>query len=175
MIDIQPGEKVVLEVRRHWYVLIIETLFLSLFFISPFITLCIALFGGIPISPEAFALWIFVSSGWFLLGWVLFFVIWTNYYLDVWIVTDRKIIDVEQHRLFSRDISEFGLDRIQNITIEVSGILPTMLHFGNIHVETAGESRKFIIKYVPHPDKVKDVIFKQHEEFMKSRMGRSSL
>lgn len=171
MIDIKPGERVVLEVRRHWYVLFIETAVLILFFAVPIGVLAIFLAGSFPLGPKIISLSIFLKSAWLLVGWIVFFVVWTNYYLDVWIVTDKRMIDVEQHHLFDRDISEFGLDKIQDITVEVSGLLPTLLHFGNIHVQTAGESRSFIIRHVPHPDKVKDAIFKQHDEFVRAARG----
>ena len=173
MIDIKPGERVIFEVRRHWYVLLVETLSLLLFFAVPFVAFIVLLVGGFPLSAKIIFLLVFLKAAWFLLGWIIFFVIWTNYYLDVWIITDERIIDIEQKHLFNRNISEFGLDRVQDVTIEVSGFLPTLLHFGNIHVQTAGETRLFILKHVPRPDKVKDIIFKQQDEFMSSlRSGK---
>ena len=166
MIEIQPGEKVILEVRRHWFVLFLESLLLLVLFVAPILALGFFSLVGVSLSLKIWAVYLFVLAAWLLIIWILFFVVWTNYYLDVWLITDRRIIDVEQYRLFSREISEFRLDRIQDITIEIRGLIPTFLHFGDIHVQTAGQSRLFILKNVPHPDKVKDVIFKQCRLFL---------
>ena len=92
--------------------------------------------------------------------------------MDVWILTDRKIIDIEQLSLFSREVSEFRLDRVQDITVEVRGIISTMLKFGTLHVQTAGATREFVIKNIPDPYKVRDIIMDWHGVAMKTLSAR---
>jgi uncharacterized membrane protein YdbT with pleckstrin-like domain len=84
--------------------------------------------------------------------------LWTDYYLDVWIVTNRRVIDVEQRGLFSREIATMQLSKIQDITTEVKGFLPTLIGFGDVHVQTAGLEREFVIRGVPHPHKTREMI-----------------
>ena len=74
-----------------------------------------------------------------------------DYYLDVWIITNQRLIDIEQKGFFNRSVSELDLKKIQDITSSVSGAIPTMFGFGNIHIQTAAEENKFEIKSVPHP------------------------
>jgi energy-coupling factor transporter transmembrane protein EcfT len=175
MIEIHPDERVILEIRRHWFVLFSQTIFLAILIFIPIALIFFPTVGArIWSSSILLSITIFVFGFWFLLVWILFFIFWTDYYLDVWVLTSRRIIDIEQHQLFHREVSEFRLDRIQDITIDVRGILPTLLHFGDIHVETAGETQKFIIKIVPHPDKIKDAIFKQQEQFVQSLYQKTS-
>ncbi len=88
------------------------------------------------------------------------FLSWMDYYLDMWIVTDRRLIDIEQHGLFNREIGEIPMYRIQDITIEVKGLIETLLKFGTIRIQTAGE-REFLIRNVPHLYEIKDAILKQ--------------
>lgn len=169
MIQLYPNEKIVMEVRRHWYILVAETLFLAFLVLAPFVALgFLNVFEQSLPAEKTASLFLFLTSGWFLIVWITFFIIWTNYYLDVWIITDKRIIDVEQYYLFSREVSEFKLEKIQDITVEIHGLLPTLLHFGDVHVQTAGQMREFVIRYVPHPDRVKDIIFKQHDEALKN-------
>jgi len=172
MITLAEGERVVYEIRRHWYVLLVESILLVVFFFVPWV-----IFFGIDISGFTFeggegSLFTFMSLAWLFFIWIGFMIVWTNYYLDVWIVTNKRILDIEQHSLFSRDLSEFRLDRIQDITIEVKGILPTLLHFGDIHVQTAGEAREFIIKGVPHPYKIRDILVKEHDRAVAESHGK---
>jgi len=172
MIELANGERVVYEIRRHWYVLIVERFFLVLLFMIPW-----AAFFGLDVLKFDFAgsegyLFFFISAAWMFFIWIAFMIIWTNYYLDVWIITNRRILDIEQHGLFSRDVSEFRLDRIQDVTIEVKGILPTLLRFGDIHVQTAGEAREFVIKSIPHPYKVRDILIKHHDRAVVESRGK---
>lgn len=167
MIDIQQGEKIILEVRRHWYVLFWETFVLALLALISLAAFVFLLARGSFLGEQRNALALFFFAGWLLLDWVLFFIIWTIYYLDVLVITDKRMVNIEQHHLFSREVSEGRLDRIQDVTVEVHGILPTMLHFGDIRVQTAGEARAFLIKCIPYPDKVRDAIFKQQDELLK--------
>lgn len=158
---LKENEKILFEIRRHWYVLATEASILVFLALIPIVVIASA--DYLEFSDQLFSLVLFLSSAWMLILWALFFVIWTNYYLDVWIITDQRIIDVEQFSLFSRDISEFRLDRVQDITVEVKGFLPTMLKFGDIHVQTAGVNHMFHIKHVPDPYKVKDMIVREHD------------
>ncbi|KKQ77632.1 MAG: hypothetical protein UT00_C0008G0004 [Parcubacteria group bacterium GW2011_GWA1_38_7] len=82
------------------------------------------------------------------------------YTLDVWIVTNRRIIDSAQHGFFNRTISELHLTRIQDISVETRGFVQTILHFGDLQVQTAGTEEKFKFHQIPHPEKVKDEIMK---------------
>ncbi|MBU2101529.1 PH domain-containing protein [Patescibacteria group bacterium] len=165
-VSIDAGEKVIAEYRRHWYVLVTESGIIAFLAFLPFIALVALTATGY--SERLLFFVLFVSMGWLTILWSLFFIIWTNYYLDVWILTDRKIIDIEQYTLFSREVSEFRLDRVQDVTVEVKGIVATMLRFGTLHVETAGAVREFVIKNVPNPYDVRDEIMDWHDKAMKT-------
>lgn len=163
MINLNSNESVICEIRRHWFVLLSESIFLFLLLFIP-----IVIFYLLDIFEHDFfynygALFTFIAAGWFLFIWVSFLIVWTNYYLDVWIVTGMRIIAVEQYGLFSRNISECRLDRVQDVTIEIKGLIPTLLKFGDIHVQTAGEDRDFTIRRVPDPYQVKNILMKAHD------------
>ncbi len=93
-----------------------------------------------------------------LLLWVGFFVEWTNFMLDTWILTDERLIDIEQLSLFSRRVSTLSLDRIQDITTTELGLLETFFGIGTVLVQTAGETQEFEIYGVKNPNKVKDIL-----------------
>lgn len=175
MIQLAADEKVLYEVRKHWYVLFTDTFFVILLFLVPWGVM----FGldvlRVGITSSEGALIFFFSMLWLFITWITFMIIWTNYYLDVWIVTNKRIIDIEQFSLFSRDLSEFRLDRVQDVTIEVNGLLPTLLHFGDVHVQTAGASRDFIIKGVPKPYRLRDILIKEHDRLVEREPEKGGL
>ncbi|HTY40011.1 MAG TPA: PH domain-containing protein, partial [Candidatus Paceibacterota bacterium] len=155
VLSIAPDERVVVTIRRHWYVMFGQTMTLLIPFLIPFFIA--PLLDNVSFLPAAAiqAYTLFFIAAWYLVLWMIFFSMWTNYYLDVWIVTNKRVINVEQLSLFSREISECRLDRIQDVTAEVHGFLPTVLHFGNVSLETAAESERFFLNGVPNPYDVK--------------------
>lgn len=142
-IELEPTEEVLKIVRKHWFVITVELLgsFIMLFF--PFLVLfLIALFPSILAKFEFSlsnytALITFCIATWSILSIMSAFMIWTHYYLDLWIITDRRIIIVDQIHFFNRNVSIFRLERLQDIEFSVKGIIPTLLNFGTIAAQTA--------------------------------------
>jgi hypothetical protein len=165
MNPISRDETVLREVRRHWFLFFLESLPFLLLVFAPFV---LAGFLGAATSffenSTLLAVFGLGLLTWLLFLWIAFFVVWTNYYLDVLIITNRRVIDIEQFYLFSREIAECRLERIQDVTAEVHGLLPTLLRFGNLHIQTAGMEKEFVVRHVPHPERVKDAIFQAIEE-----------
>lgn len=163
MLDLNPDEKIVLKVRRHKLVLVFEALFLVFFIILPPMLFWLSE-QTISIKGNDLALFFSVYSATLLIAWMIFFMIWTNYYLDVLIVTNERIIDIEQRGFFHRELSMVRLENIQDITVNVGGILATFLDYGTLKIQTAAEAREFIIHDVPEPSKVKSVIYGLHDK-----------
>ncbi len=92
--------------------------------------------------------------------WLFAFMEFTDWYLDTWIVTNERIINVEQHGLFSRTASELHLLNIQDVTSEVHGLLRTFLKFGNVYIQTAAERERFNFKDVHQPERLREQILK---------------
>lgn len=173
----KPEEQILLVLHRHW--LDILTRFAIVFFMS------FTLFGCFAFLPVFFPqlndspnnnLFLFLQSLFLMFTWIIAFVIWVDYYFDVWIVTDQRIINIEQKGLFSRSTSELELEKVQDITTDIKGILRTFLNFGDLLVQTAAEKEKFLFHNIPEPNYVKDLIMKlqkkqEHkEEKMFSKM-----
>jgi hypothetical protein len=83
--------------------------------------------------------------------------------LDVWIITNERIIDIQQKGFFSRVISEQRHYRIQDVTSEVNGIIATVLKYGNVYVQTAGSKQRFFFHEVPNPEEVRNTIIRLAE------------
>jgi hypothetical protein len=107
---------------------------------------------------------VLVASMYVLGVWLFGFLEFTDYYLDVWIVTNERIINIEQKGLFTRVASELHLSAVQDVTSEVKGVLHTLLDYGHVHIQTAGERTRFIFKDIPKPEKVKEEIIRFVDE-----------
>jgi len=168
MIPLEQNEEVLLEVRKHWFILFVETVGFLILALVPFIlfsegvTTKIYKFVGISLGWGF--LGAFLAASWFLLLWVGFFIRWTTYILDVLILTNKRVVYVNQQGLFSRRVSTSRLDRVQDVASEVAGVIPTLLNFGTITVQTAAEEREFIIRGIPNPIAVKEQILATHHK-----------
>jgi hypothetical protein len=77
-----------------------------------------------------------------------------DYYLDVWIVTNERIVDIQLKGLFARAISETRLYRVQDVTAQMKGVFATLFDYGTVHVQTAGATGRFTFEQMPDPDEV---------------------
>ena len=159
--DKKRDEKIILVLRRHW-----------LTFIFKFFPVT---FGMILLITFHFTLADYVAD-WFLDGsknfvffletlmgmslWLVFFILWIDYYFDAWIITTKRIVDINQIGLFNRNVSELDHIKIQDITTEVHGVFSTLLDYGYVYVQTAGNKERFVFEQVPHPMLVRQLIAK---------------
>lgn len=169
MIHLHQGEKILKIVRRHWYVVVIGC---ASFALMAFFPILIMIFLGL-VSEAAvefvqmnLALLVFVDSAWLLVMWVMCCAVWTNYYLDILVITNKRIIDIEQIGLFSRNVAEMRLDSLEDMRVEVAGILPTVLQFGDLHLQTAGSEKEFIVHDIPRPLQIKNLIADQYNKYV---------
>lgn len=156
--------------RRHWIaVLQIISVTLALAAI-PVIFYIVMLNYTSFLDSELFSTLLTLLLSAFYLFVVLYaFSNFVDYYLDVWIVTNQRIINIEQHGLFARVISEKDLGRMQDITSAIEGFLPTLLNYGDVHIQTAGEKERFVFRQVPFADEVSRRISNLVTEYQKIR------
>lgn len=76
---------------------------------------------------------------------------WINDELDIIIITDSRVISIEQLSALSRNVTECSLDRVQEVNAHTSGIFQTIFKFGDVHIRTASETSNMIVKYAPDP------------------------
>jgi hypothetical protein len=94
--------------------------------------------------------------------WLWIFDDWQN---DIYQVTTTRIIDVERLPLFLREERrEASLGMIQNINLEIPGILGQLLKYGSVNIETAGAGA-FTFDHVADPRAVQSEIFRRVEAF----------
>ncbi len=168
MLTLRPDEKILMVIRRHWYVMTGPFIGFLCAITLPSILLVVIGSGFPALSGAEFSAVIKFFLALYILALFLYlFILWANYYLDVWIITSSRLIDINQRSLFVREISEMNIEKIQNVTIEVNGFMATYLRLGSLRVETAGEDR-FAIENVPNAGEAKDLLLKFSHEKQKS-------
>lgn len=167
----EDGEAVLRVVRRHWFNVFVQYIPL-LFTVVIMIAAAIAAPLFFPefwkTSPEIF--WFFETIL-ALIVWVYAALLYVDYFLDVWIVTDRRVVNIEQKGLFIREISELRYNKIQDVTTEVEGFFPTILDYGEVFVQTAGEKPRFLFHNVPDPNGIKAMLMDLQKKMHRSDIG----
>lgn len=163
--DIEQNEKIIRVIHRNWFYLLQQYVI---------VFLVMVLFGtGIIFFPVYLGdLFAFVNSSvvsfaenFFILAiWMYCFMIWIDYYFDIWIITSERIINVEQKGMFTRKASELRYAKIQDVTTEVMGFLPSVFNYGDVRVQTAGEVNEFVFRTISDPYRVKNLIMELQKQ-----------
>lgn len=152
-----PNEKILLLLRAHpitnlkW---IIPAILLIL--VPFFIPAAFSLVNFDSQLPQSFAI-VFLIINYLLVLTIVFegFLFW---YFNVYIVTDKNIIDVDFHSILFKNIDVAPLRNIEDTSSSMGGILSSIFHFGHVFIQTAGTSRNIDFIDVPKPHAVADFI-----------------
>ena len=98
---------------------------------------------------------------WLLILWCATFNTITRYYLNEWIITTTRIIEIHQYGFFSREVSSLLLVKIQDVNVDVEGLFSTLLGFGQLEVQSAGTQEHFIMDDIPSPGWLRDIIMRE--------------
>ncbi|MFH1430460.1 MAG: PH domain-containing protein [Candidatus Uhrbacteria bacterium] len=165
LISRKPYETKIFQLRRHWLILfkrIISWAFLAAipYGVYRFLDVNFPEILTHHIGQPALMMGVVMYE---LAMWLLFFTMFIDYELDLWVVTNDRLISMEQHGLFARTVSELDLWRIQDASSDVRGVFQTLFEYGNVHVQTAGATERFVLEQVPEPFEVRKIILEMAE------------
>lgn len=152
-------EEILLVARPHWFTNLSWVLISILMLIAPALLKFIPIINDIPSK--------YISLGslvWYLLTFAIIFENFLSWYFDVFIITDKRVIDIDFNNLLDKKFSEAKLSMIQDVTSRVSGLGQTMFNYGTIHIQTAAEISYITFEKVPHPEKIIKILQLLREE-----------
>jgi hypothetical protein len=170
----KPDERVIMFTRRHWLS------FLGFLGLVLGMVLVLAVFLVILaiLLPDVFLSFrsplILIASAYLLFSLAFFLVGWIDYYFDIVIITDRRIIDIRQKGLFSRKIDELDILHVEDVSAQVRGVLPTFFHYGNVYVQTAGAARNFLFQSLPHPQNICRLIMNLYDKILAQQSEKAN-
>lgn len=122
-------------------------------------------------SEPAYPLMVLLGSVYYLSLYLFFYAQFVDYYLDIWVVTNDRTIDIEQHGLFHRTITELDLFRIQDVTTQVNGLFKTIFNYGDVVVKTASSTSNIVFYNVPAPNQIREDLIRLADEDRKFHQG----
>lgn len=158
-VEQEPDEHIELFLRQHWVTNLgwIITAFLAALF-PFFLPLLVGLFGpgftaDIPASLQLalLVLWYLIILAYALENYLF-------WYFNVYIVTNKHLIDIIFHSVLSRSITEVQLNDVQSARSHLKGMIRSLFNFGDVIIETAAKKQNIEFFSVPRPDFVTDLI-----------------
>lgn len=159
-----------LVVREHWFLLVIKILLIAILMAAPIVIRIFMALLGIEIGSEVVNSLASVGVQIYYLGLlVALFIIWVLYYLNVHVVTDQRIVDIDQVGLLFREVSELNIETIEDVTSQNVGIFGNFLNYGTVFIQTAGAAQRFEFNNVPRPGEIASLILQLYEEHSNSK------
>lgn len=159
--DQEPGELVELLLRRHivtntgWVVIVILGL------IAPFAMASLDFSQLIGLQwveqiPQRFdfaiaLLWYLAIIGFGLISFL-------NWYFNVYLISSRRLIDVDFLGLLFYKSAETQLTMVQDVEHRRAGIWQALFNYGTVNIQTAATEQNLVFERVPKPAEVADII-----------------
>ena len=172
---LDKDEKIVIFLRRHWFVLLSKYIFMGVLALAPILVYFLVqqVFPSLLANEVAKALMILIVSLYYLFIWLTIYTVFIDYYLDVWIVTTDRIVDREQKGLFNLTISEQSIKQVQDVSSNMKGIFPTLLEYGDVLIQSAAAQNLFRFQQVPEPEIVAMEVNKLATAYRKDHPGEN--
>lgn len=169
--ELEPGEQVRRTVRKHWIVfagVLLPYAFLALVPLAlPAVLRALAhaspaFASMVPHISLAAPLARLVLGMWWFALWIGAFNAFAQYFLNLWVITTHRIVEIKQYGFFNRKVSSFLLEHVQDVTTSVDGFIADLFGYGCMQVETAGNaSQHFTMDGVENPQGMRDLIMRE--------------
>lgn len=152
-----PGQKenevIELVIRKHWFAdfkKIMEVIILWLIPVIGYIIIVVLRSPGFySVLENKIVTWAFLLYLLYINLWIL--IRWLNEVLDIAIITNHRVLCLEQISFMEMTMSETTFDKIEDAKSRIKGFLSNVLEFGSIEVQTASNKVLFQLTDVPSP------------------------
>lgn len=155
----ERNEYIELLLRQHWITNLPWIILSLLGFVAPLaFPYLIAFFESSIGFPIPFELKVAILLLWYMLVFAYVIESFLGWYFNIYIITNLHVIDVDFHNLLNRHITKVRFLDIQSPRARVRGVLASLFHYGDVHIETAAKTQIIDFLAVPKPDFVVDRI-----------------
>lgn len=150
-------ERIIAVVRQHFVSFIPVMLLLIIIAAMPFgvYFLLNNIVANLLTHPTYYPIMVLAASIYYLSICLFFYGYFASFYLNIIIITNDRLVYINQKTIFSRVITEIDLYQIQDITSDVSGFFPSVFGYGNLSIQTAGPIPRIIMPHVPDPNNLR--------------------
>lgn len=167
----ESEEKVILLLRQHPITLLPKALVTALMILAPSILSIFPILSFSRLPPNfqfiAVLIWYLATAAFVIQSFLPWF-------FNVYIVTDERVVDIDFYNLVYKEVSDANIDKIQDVTYKMGGVVRTLFNYGDVLIQTASEVPNFEFLAVPKPDKVakilQDLRIEEEQEKLEGRI-----
>lgn len=147
-------EEVVCFCRKHWIVILLH--------IGVFLLVCVLFFLFLALADKGIFTDILGKSGYRIMAFVTmavltyffhrFFLKLFNYYLQILIVTNYRIVELDKTVFLKDSRDAIDLPEIQDITMKQNGIFQTIFDYGELCIILSSVGQPIKLRFIPNPD-----------------------
>ncbi len=149
----EKDEKVILLLRKHPIVLMPRILAIVAMALAPVVLIRYPILSFLPSSFQVLSV-----LGWYLITTGLALEMFLTWAFNVCILTNKRVIDIDFFSLIYKEVSDADIEKIQDVTYKMGGIIRTVFNYGDIAIQTASEVSNFEFLAVPRPDEVAKIL-----------------
>lgn len=136
----RPWEEVLMVVKRHWIV---------------YVMLFIYFFSGVIVTFMIF-FFFWLNTWWYMLNIILWLILsiilyieWLNHELDMYVVTNNRVIGLEQIAFLNRAVTECNLWQIQEVNSKAKWLFANIFNYWTLSIQTAGSKTTLKMEFCP--------------------------
>ena len=138
--NMRPWEEVLMVVKRHWIV---------------YVMLFIYFFSGVIVTFMIF-FFFWLNTWWYMLKIILWLILsiilyieWLNHELDMYVVTNNRVIGLEQIAFLNRAVTECNLWQIQEVNSKAKWLFANIFNYWTLSIQTAGSKTTLKMEFCP--------------------------
>lgn len=147
----------VITYHTHWFILVIRT-FLPLLTILGLFSLIVLRMMGVFFFLDSLAFWLVMGFAFLVAGFWLWYR-FTDWYNDIYVVSDEQIIDIYKKPLGQEEKRMAPLKSIQSVEFERLGLIGLVMNYGTVYIRI-GDTR-FTFDRVYNPSEVQRDLFRR--------------
>lgn len=156
-------EQVLLVAHRHWIGFVPDIVVIAI----PVAILGIFWSISATVSPVLHAIFALLIPLGALVIWMTLALLWTNYFLDILVVTDERVLYVRQENLMRRSVMEWNIHNIGHVGVRMGNALESYFNYGALEMQIQGEDEAVVFDRLPNPEYVSAIILKQDDRYVK--------
>lgn len=154
----EPNEKVILFLRRHFITNLSWITGTILLTATPVLIGYIIHTTNIPFTLLSNRFIFLILIFYYLIVLSYAFVNFINWFYNIGIVTNRRVLDIDFTNLSSINVAATSVKEIEDVTYTQQGFTQQFYNFGDVKMQTATKTEDFIFEKTPKPAEVVNIV-----------------
>jgi len=138
--NMRPWEEALMVIKRHWIIFILLW-FYTFFAVMVTVILYTVLWFSMLNNLLNIVFWLLFS--------VFLYIEWLNHELDMYVVTNNRVIWIDQIAFLNRTVSECNLWQVQEVNSKTSWLIANLLNYWTLSIQTAWNKTTLKMDFSP--------------------------